>query len=63
MGDLFGVAKIFKYFGVLEIPDIYFFFGGGGCYVIKTVKTEEENFIERPCYALTKSPGKNNARN
>ena len=28
------------------------------CYVIKTVKTEEGNFIARPRYALTILPGK-----
>ena len=30
MGIFLGVAKISNIFGVLEIPDIFFFFGGGG---------------------------------
>ena len=29
MGDIFGDAKISNTFWVLEIPNIFFFFGGG----------------------------------
>ena len=30
MGIFLGVAKILNIFGLLEIPDIFFFFWGGG---------------------------------
>ena len=30
MGDIFRVAKLSNIFGVLEIPEVFFWGGGGG---------------------------------